>query len=120
MLGLLLLLLTRKKLIKQAKEKVDDPKWVPTVEQIIARENVIKTVMLHHQSQISKMMSKSENSKNLLGELFSQMNYNELKKQKISQGKDQIWSKFVDKCVETSNSPEAHVKSVCKKYKIVL
>jgi hypothetical protein len=117
-------------LIKLAKDKLDDPDWVTTVEQTLAREQVTKAVMAYNQAQMSKHIIANGNSarqkvefnqsRSLINDLFSQMSYNELKKQKINQTKDQIWSQFVDKCVENVTDPESHVKALCKKHKIVL
>ena len=63
--------------------------------------------------------SSSKCSKSLLNEIFSQMNYNDLKKQKIKQAKKQIWSSFVDNCIQTTADPQTHVTNLCKKHKII-
>ena len=62
----------------------------------------------------------NQSSKSLLNNIFSQMNYNDLKKQKIKQAKNEIWSQFVDICIKNSIDPQTHVSNLCKQHKIVL
>jgi hypothetical protein len=103
---------------------------VPTVEQSVAREQITKAVILYNQAHYSKHIISNGNSarnkadlspsKSLMNDLFSQMSYNELKKQKINQTKDQIWTQFVDDCIENVADPQSHVVNLCKKFKIFL
>ena len=128
----------RKKLIKTAREKLNDSLsscYVsPTLsyEQTIARESVFKAVLnsnkyisTQQQQQqqtaaVNTQEQKSTVSQQLLKSIYSEMNYNDLKKQKIKKQKQQIWSQFLDACVREANDPQAHVADLCKKHKIAL
>jgi hypothetical protein len=124
-------------LIKLAKE-INKP---PTAEQIVARDTVVKAVLALNQNQFIKnsqslrlptainngsslidenKITSTKCSKSLLNEIFSQMNYNDLKKQKIKQAKNQIWTSFIDGCIQTSTDPQTHVTNLCKQHKIIL
>jgi hypothetical protein len=112
-------------MIKLAKEKLDDATHLLSTEQLLAREHIIKTVNAYNQSQFIRQIhlnnsSKNEQSKSLLCDLFSQLSYNELKKQKINQSKLEIWDKFVQDSVQNARDDEKHVNNLCNKYKIVL
>ena len=52
--------------------------------------------------------------------MISQMSYNDLKKQKIKQTKNVIWSQFMDNCIQSLNDPQTHINNLCKQHKIVL
>ena len=110
---------------------------------MVARDTVVKAVLAINQSQFMKNTQSNklnlssstfppinsnileENkssdrcSKNLLNEIFSQMNYNDLKKQKIKQAKKQIWSSFIESCIQTSADPQTHLTNLCKQHKII-
>ena len=112
---------------------------------MVARDTVVKAVLALNQSQFMKNTlsnklnisssssfppinfnilddNKSSNdrcSKNLLNEIFSLMNYNDLKKQKIRLAKNQIWSSFIESCIQTSADPQTHVANMCKQHQII-
>jgi hypothetical protein len=126
----------RKKIVKLAKE-TNKPL---TAEQIVARDTIIKSVLALNQNQFIKsaqflrLPSTSNNvplidegkitstkcSRSLLNEISSQMNYNDMKKQKIKQAKNQIWSSFIDGCIQSSSDPQTHITNLCKEHKIIL
>jgi hypothetical protein len=62
----------------------------------------------------------NEQSRTLLSNMISQMNYNDLKKQKIKQTKNVIWSQFMNNCIQSLNDPQTHINNLCKQHKIVL
>ncbi len=64
--------------------------------------------------------SNNEQSRALLNNMISQMSYNDLKKQKIKQTKNLIWSQFMDNCIQSLNDPQTHINNLCKQHKIVL
>lgn len=107
---------------------MNEPNWVVSPEQQVARETVSKAVFNFNQTQatskrLSNGNSNSSNeqqSKSLLNNMISQMSYNDLKKQKIKETKNSIWSQFMGNCKESMNDPQAHVINLCKKHKIVL
>jgi len=108
----------------------------------VARDTVIKSVLALNQNQFIKnsqslrlpsainnvtsssidenKITSTKCSKSLLNEIFSQMNYNDMKKQKIKLAKNQIWSSFIDSCIQSSADPQAHVTNLCKQHKIIL
>ena len=116
-------------MVKTAKEKMSEANAGPlTIEQSMARDSVAKSVLIANnmaaqsskQSSYEQPNSKLTISRNLLNSIYSEMNYNDLKKQKIKNSKQQLWSQFVSSCVDEKLAPEAHVKELCQKHKINL
>ena len=100
-----------------------------TIEQSMARDNVAKSVLIANNiaAQSSKQANSTNESnnkltmsRNLLNSIYSEMNYNDLKKQKINNSKGKLWSQFVSSCVEEKLAPEDHVKELCQKHKLNL
>jgi hypothetical protein len=56
----------------------------------------------------------------LLANVYSQINYNDLKKRKINQTRLQLWTHFIDAYLAKSLNPDAHVTNLCKRFKISL
>lgn len=56
----------------------------------------------------------------LLKNVYSQINYNDLKKKKINQIKAHLWTQILDACLHNSLQPDTHVNDLCKKFKICL
>ncbi len=119
----------RKKQIKLAKEKLNEPNWSPTPEQAVARECISKAVFTFNQTQATGKRQTSSNttnngsehqSKSLLNNMISQMSYNDLKKQKIKQTRNEIWTQFMENCVHSMHDPQTHIMNLCKQHKIVL
>jgi leucine-rich repeat-containing protein 49 len=114
----------RRKQIKIAKEiQVATP---PTVEHIQARDIVSKLFLTSYVSPGKQASAQSELEsrpmvvKAFIDEIYSNINYNDLKKQKLKKLQSQLWNQFVDKCVDDCLFSNDYVSSLCKKHGIVL
>ena len=135
----------RKKLIKIAKEKFNDPNSTPTQEQINARETIIRAVAMSNNqlikanltntnnisssssiassltpttSPITEKKSLTNQNQTFVNNVFSQMNYNDYKKQKIKSLETAIWQQVTEQNLKNSNKKDKHISTICEKKKI--
>ena len=117
----------RKKLIKIAKEKFNEPSSAPTQEQINARETIIKVVSAANNQQFKSVSipttttgtteNKTQPNLTFVNSVFSQMSYNDYKKQKIKSLQSSIWSKVMEQNLQNSNKKDKHILNICQKKK---
>ena len=147
----------RKKLIKIAKEKFNDPN-TPTQEQINARETIIRAVAMSNNQLIkannlstgaaaatsnltptihdttttatmtmtaspattktSSSSSSTNQHETFVNNVFSQMNYNDYKKQKIKSLETAIWHRVTEHNLKNSAKKDKHISTICEKKKI--
>lgn len=116
----------RKKLIKIAKEKCNDPNSVPTQEQINARETIIKAVSASNNQQFKQIVNNPllqtmnqnlNQNQAFVNNVFSQMTYNDYKKQKIKSLENDIWLKVMNESTNLENENK-HLLNICEKKKI--
>ena len=123
----------RKKLIKLAKENLHDPTYVPSIEQTNARDTLSRLVLASNfqmlkaagtnsgtapEADIFLAEKKMTESQTLLHGVITQMNYNDMKKQKIRMRNKQIWRILIECNAKSSSRLDKHIANVCKKYKI--
>lgn len=119
----------RKKLIRLVKESMLDPTATLNAEQTNAREQLTKLV-LSSNFQNSKLNNgfnvdtnffladkKMNQSQTLLNGVISQMNYNDIKTQKIKLKKPQIWRIIAEGNVNSYKKVDKHIANVCKEHK---
>ncbi len=118
----------RRKQIKIAKEI---QVGAPTVEHIQSRDMISKAFLTNYiVSSANKQQSPNSATieidarplvvKNFIDEIYSNINYNDLKKQKLKKLQTQLWNQFVDKCVDDVLYPGEYIGILCKKHGIVL
>ncbi len=126
-------------MIKLAKENLNDPNIIPNLDQINARETLIKLIitsnflsfkLFNNISNSSDYLNlntspdsfftdkKLSQSQTLLSGVITQMNYNDMKKQKIQIKNSQIWQIIIENNVKNSYKVDKHIAYVCKKYKL--
>jgi hypothetical protein len=113
----------RRKQIKLAKE-------IPalcSIDYITAKDSVVKSFLTHYSnnSKINNIKINNEANrkafvKNFIDEIFSNTNYNDLKKQKLKQLQKQIWNEFVNSCSNNLVNRNDYINNLCKKNGIII
>lgn len=125
----------RRKQIKMAKDVPN----LNSIDYLTAKDSVVKSFLSNYLNKIANNKNTNNNInnnngnnssnetgnkktfvKNFIDEIFSNTNYNDLKKQKLKQLQSQLWNEFVVNCSTNLSNKNDYINNLCKKHGIII
>ncbi len=76
--------------------------------------NIINNTIINDSIAIKQQ----QQNQTFVNNVFSEMSYNDYKKEKIKSLKNTIWNKVIENKIKDLNKPDKHIKTICENKKI--